>query len=259
MLKASSLFVLLSLLLNACQSTGQTPTPEDVSQTATPTGQATEISSEAPDLSGETITIFQIADPADEYVFSLLTAAQDMATAINESGGVFGAELRLELRESALDAESTIAAYEEIKETDPVLIVVYEPGQQAVLDGLAAEDRIPIFGAGPDAQALYGMDDGYVFTLAPLYADQFGRFLDFVVSNWSEIKPPQAEDFVRVAYLGWDTPLGQAGYSPEIIAYAEELEVEIVTTELYPYSPVIDAQERMLSISMPIALARPTY
>jgi ABC-type branched-subunit amino acid transport system substrate-binding protein len=118
--------------------------------------------------------------------------------------------------------------------------------EQALRDRIKA-DQVPTIGSAPDAEALYGAEDGWLFAVMALYPDQLAHFLDYVVANWDQIKPEGAGDEIKLAYVSWPTAYGQAALTDETRAYMEQLGVELVASETYDVSPQADTTTAILN------------
>jgi ABC-type branched-subunit amino acid transport system substrate-binding protein len=126
-------------------------------------------------------------------------------------------------------------------------MVTYGSGEVEALASRFVEDQIPNLTAGLSSVGIYGPDSGYTFGFAPIYPDQIGYFLDWLVPNWSDVKPASAGDDINLAYISWPTAYGQGALTDETRAYAESLGVNIVAEELYDVSPTADTTSAILN------------
>ncbi len=244
---AGSIAVIMALLLAACSPAAApatvAPQPQ-VPTTAPTTGQ--------PDLTGKTIKFYGMADlsgPSAPTATAVVRGAKDLVAYINDHGGIFGAKIEWIFEDTALKVDQALSIYDRYKSQDKNIVILFvfgTPEQQALKDRVK-EDKIPLMGAGPDFTALYGVKDGWEFASAPLYDEQFAYFLDYVVANWSKIKPAGAGDKIKLALLSWNTALGQAPLTEASKAYMAKLGVELVSKELYEASPKADTTTAILN------------
>ncbi|HYF61660.1 MAG TPA: ABC transporter substrate-binding protein, partial [Herpetosiphonaceae bacterium] len=229
-----------------------TEAPATVAPTVAATAATTGTAGTAPDLTGTTITLYHFGDlsgPLAGVTAPLVHGVEDSVKAINDSGGIFGATIEVEFRDTASKVEEAVAAYDAFSsasENIPVMIT-YGSGDAEALTSRFTEDKIVNLAAGLSAQALYGEGSGYTFAGAPLYTDQFGYFLSWLKDNWATVKPAAAGDEIKVAYISWPTAYGQAALSDEVRAHAESLGIEIVVEETYDPTPTADATTAVLN------------
>ena len=231
-----------------------TVAPTKPAATVAPTAAATAggTSGTAPDLTGETITLYHFGDlsgPLAGVTAPLVHAVEDSVKAINENGGIFGATIKVEFRDTASKVEEAVAAYDAFTSADDniPLMITYGSGDAEALTSRFTEDKIVNLAAGLSAKALYGEGSGYTFAGAPLYTDQFGYFLTWLKDNWAAVKPASAGDEIKVAYVSWPTAYGQAALSDEVREYATSLGIEIVAEETYDPTPTADATTAVLN------------
>lgn len=203
-------------------------------------------------LEGETVTFYHFGDlsgPLAGITAPLIQGFEDAVRAINEAGGIRGAQIELAFTDTGGSVDEAVAAYDRYTSEDPnvLLMFTYGSGDGEALASRFVEDQIPNLAAGLSAVAFYGPDSGYTFGYAPIYPDQFGLFLDYITANWDAVKPASAGDDIKVAYISWPTAYGQAAITPESEAYAAGLGVEIVARELLDVSPTADATTAILN------------
>ena len=223
-----------------------TATPKPVEPTAVPEPKG------PPDLTGETITIYHFGDLSGPYAAitgPLIHGAEDAVKAINEAGGIYGAQLEVKFSDTGGSVDEAVAAYDRFtSEDDNILIVImYGSGEAEALAPRLVEDKIPGLSAGLSSQAFYGKESGYTFGLGPIYPDQIGYTMKYIVDNWAELKPENAGDEVKLAYLSWPTAFGQGALTDESRAYLADLGVEIVAEETYDVSPAADTTMAILT------------
>lgn len=205
-----------------------------------------------PDLTGETITLYHFGDLSGPYASitsPLIYGAEDAVKAINEAGGIYGAMIELEFADDAGNIDEAVAAYDRFtaEGEKPVLMISYGSGEAEALAQRFAEDKIVNLSAGLSAKAFYGAGSGYTFGLGPIYTDQLGYVMEFLVNNWETYKPAEAGEEVKLAYISWPTAFGQGGLTDESRAYLGELGVEIVVEETYDVSPTADTTTAILN------------
>ena len=254
-----SLLMTASLLLAACgQAATPSPTATQPPPTAVPTQPPpTEVptpepTAGPPDLTGETITIYHFGDlsgPLAAVTAPLIHGAEDAVKAINDAGGIYGADLEIQFADTGGKVEEGVAAYDRFTgEDDNVLVMItYGSGEAEALAQRSTEDQIPILAAGLSAKAFYGEGSGYTFGIGPIYTDQFGYVMKFLEENWTTYKPADAGDEIKVAYISWPTAFGQGALSDESRAYLAELGIEIVLEEKYDPAPTADTTTAILN------------
>ena len=262
MKRTLSLIVLLALLLSACGGAVTTPAPTATKPpeptappkpTEPPPPTPTPEPSGPPDLTGETIKFYHFGDlsgPLAAITAPLLFGAEDGVKAINEAGGIFGAQLEIEFRDTGGNVDEAVAAYDAFTSADDnvLFILTYGSGDSEALAARVVEDKIPNVAAGLSGKAIYGEGSGWTFGIGPIYADQFGYFLTWLKDNWTDaVKPAGAGDDIKVAHISWPTAFGQAALTDELRAYADSLGIEIVFEEKYDLAPTADTTAALLS------------
>jgi branched-chain amino acid transport system substrate-binding protein len=231
----------------------EAPPTEAPEPTEEPPEEPTEVPATGPpDLTGETITLYHFGDLSGPYAAitsPLILGAEDAVKAINEAGGIYGAILDLQFADDASNIDEAVAAYDRFTGQDdkPVLMISYGSGEAEALAERFAEDEIVNLTAGLSAKAFYGEGSGYTFGLGPIYPDQLGYVMEFLVNNWDTYKPETAGEEIKLAYLSWPTAFGQGALTDESRAYLEELGVEIVAEETYDVSPTADTTTAILN------------
>ena len=226
---------------------------EEAVEEATPEPEeAAEEMEEGAELSGETITFYHFGDLSGPYAAitsPLINGMQDAVDAVNEQGGIRGANIEVQFQDTGGSVDEAVAAYDRFTSEDDNVLIMFTYGSPEVeaLSSRFAEDKIPTLSAGLSASAFYGPDSGYVFGLGPIYPDQFGYFLDWLTVNWADVKPASAGDEIKLAYLSWPGAFGQGALTDESRAYAESLGVEIVAEEQYDLSPTADTTTALLN------------
>lgn len=262
---------MLALFSSACTSSEIAPVIEndaivtESASTETPTltpaavvdlAEATATPDGLPDLSGESIPVYMIGDASSEYAQVIskpwIEGVLDMVGAINEGGGVFGATIEVHLVEPGGAIDEAMSAYETMTSEDPdiPLVFVFDAKTTEALAPRAFDDRIPILTAQPSYTALYGAEDGIVFSLAPLPEDQFAVFVDYITANWQAIRPEGAGDEIRLAYIGWPLSEREATNTQAALQYAQEQGVQVVAEETIDSSPVADTSMSIINVQV---------
>ncbi|UCH61120.1 MAG: ABC transporter substrate-binding protein [Anaerolineales bacterium] len=260
--------VVASLLLSACRTAATTapeteapPPPPPPTDTAVPPTEApteppaptdTPVPVGPPDLSGETITLYHFGDLSGPYAAitaPLIHGAEDAVKAVNEAGGIYGAMLAIQFADDAGNIDEAVAAYDRFTSEDdnPLVMITYGSGEAEALAQRFAEDKIVNVTAGLSSKAFYGAGSGYTFGLGPIYPDQLGLVMQFLVDNWADYKPAEAGDEVKLAHISWPTAFGQGALTTESRAFLADLGVEIVAEETYDVSPTADTTTAILN------------
>jgi len=230
-LRTSIIVVLFSLLLVACESStaplpapSETASSETINPTAIPTREGT------PNLDGEEIFLYFLcgqSGPFADLNISRILAARDMVDHINSHGGIFGAQLNLQIVDTGGNAEVATSAYVRIMRLDeniPLLLLCDSNSEIALADFLLA-DSIPAIGPGIAERTHFEEDDSPLFAVNVASDQQFALWLDYLVDNWNQLKPSGAADEIRLAIV---TDVGEYEADSPPLAYAAGLGVEIV-------------------------------
>ena len=190
-----------------------------------------------PDLSGETITIYMIGDTSEPFTSitqPFRDGANDYISFLNSNGGIFGAKVELKFADTGGSQQGALTAYKRFASEDNniVLGIVYS-GYGGEFSERVNQDHIPILVFGISPNIPKPDPEGYIFQLTPSYPEQFAFFLDFVLTQWEEIKPGGALDNIKVAYLSWENEYGLSALTNETRAYAQSLGIEIVLEESF--------------------------
>ncbi len=204
------------------------------------------------DLTGETITFWSQAGttgPLSQILGTgFIGGNQDAIDLLNEQGGICGAEVVFELRDTAYEAEQEIANFQEALEAGVPFVLTYGTAASIALKDLTIENQVPNIAAGLNAEAFYIPRNGYTVGVAPIYSDQFAGFLQWASENWADIKPEGAGDEIVVGVVGWDNPFGTGATTPEALAVAEELGVTVLPLEVVPVDPTADVTGQLQSL-----------
>lgn len=247
--KLITILTVLVLILVACAPAAtptEAPPPTEVPE------PVEEPPSGPPDLTGETIKLYHFGDLSGPYAAitsPLIHGAEDAVQAINDAGGIYGAMIELEFADDAGNIDEAVAAYDRFtsENENALLMISYGSGEAEALAPRFAEDKIVNLTAGLSAKAFYGEGSGYSFGLGPIYPDQLGYTMEFLVENWDTYKPADAGDEIKLAHLSWPTAFGQGSLTDQSRAYLEDLGVEIVAEETYDVSPTADTTTAILN------------
>ncbi|MBL7163633.1 MAG: BMP family ABC transporter substrate-binding protein [Anaerolineales bacterium] len=217
----------------------------------TPQIIAGEVSTLPIDLTGETITLYHFGDLSGPYAAitaPLVHGAEDAIAAINEAGGIYGAELAIGFADTGGSIDEAVAAYDRFtgEDDNPLVMITYGSGEVEALAQRFVEDKVVNITAGLSAKGFY-VDSGYTFGLGPIYPDQFGLVMNFLSENWDTYKPAGAGDEIKLGYLSWPTAFGQGALTPETRAFMEDAGIELVHEETYDLSPTADTTTAILN------------
>lgn len=186
------------------------------------------------DLTGETITIYHFGDISGSYAFitqPLLAGLADAIAYFNAHGGICGATIATDNRDTGGDPAQTQAHYDYYSSLDPKpdLVLLYASGDAELLRSQMEEDQIPGLISAGSVEGLYGEDGqtpGWIYATNPLYADQLGSFCDFVAADPMDMYP----DEPVIGYISWPGAFGEAAFTPETITYCAVNGVVILDT-----------------------------
>lgn len=159
------------------------------------------------DLSGETIVVFHLCDasgPLSAGNASRVLAVEQAVNAINEGGGVFGAEIDLRFVDTKGTADEAQAALARLirQHGEPPIILICDPATEAALTAQLAEDDLVAF--GPATHADRG---GQLFGTDATPQEHAAFALETLSENWAALKPEAAGDEIRIAVISWPAEL----------------------------------------------------
>lgn len=167
---------------------------------------------------------------------SRAAGVNDMVSAINASGGIFGAQLELRAADTlgTVDGAQRAEAQLMRQYADTPLILICDPLTEGALLTTLNEDRIPALGPG-----LFAEPGGFLYGLDASPEEHLAFWLADLAAHWANRKPDGAGDEIRLAILSWPTEQAGAATTPEVLAFAQSLGVQIVLqTELPPDEPI---------------------
>ncbi len=203
---------------------------------------------------GESLVIYQQAGLTGPLATLMGTgfvrAAQDAIDQINAEGGVCGVMLSVRIEDTQYALEQEVQVYERFRAENPkpLFIMTNNSGATIALKERVIEDEIVNVATGVHSQSLYNPPDGYTVGMVPIYPDQFAGFLQFVHSNWAEIKPEGAGDSITVGVIGWANAFGAGATTPEALAFAESLGITVLPLEEQPVDPAADVTGQLQNL-----------
>lgn len=198
----------------------------------------------APADTGKSTTIyvggtFALTGAYAEDAAAVLAGFEDYVKYVNENKVVapwytdrkIPANIKFEVlwRDDQLNAEKTIAAYEELKNRG--LMVERVSGSP---EGLALKDRLiadKIMATSMSTGPYLLTPPGNIYTNYPIYTDSMAAVADWYKTTWKGTGKP------RVAYMTADNAMGQGLLTPEMDAYLKGIGYDIVGTQNIPLVP----------------------
>ncbi|MFP4321840.1 MAG: ABC transporter substrate-binding protein [Anaerolineales bacterium] len=199
------------------------------------------------DLSGQEITFYHFGDLSGPYAFitqPLIAGLGDAAQLLNDNGGLCGATVGQEFRDTGGNTDQTQAFWDEFSALDGAYaIFLYASADAELLRNQAADAEIPLLVAAGSELAFYGEDGqspGYAYGIIPLYTDQLGAFCDYVSANWDEMG---IEGDPVIGHLSWEGAFGRSSDTEGARAYCEAAGVGYAGAEYFlPGTPDISTQ-----------------
>lgn len=160
---------------------------------------------------------------------------------LNEAeGGIAGVPINIVEVDTAYDVKKMRTGYEQYKDK---VVTMTAPGQSGFYDALlerAIKDKMPFYINTGGADAFLYPPAGWAFGIVNT-CDMFGFYGQWAMENWTEARKP------RVAMLLGDYPGGRFPlFSPP---YLEDLGMEVVATELLPFTGLTSAMDQLLRIN----------
>jgi ABC-type branched-subunit amino acid transport system substrate-binding protein len=192
------------------------------------------------DLSGQTITFYHFGDLSGSFAFitlPLVAGLDDAIAYFNENGGLCGADITVEFRDTAGDTDQSQQFWDEFTSREgadhPRMILLYSSADGELLRDQAAEQEIPIILAAGSEKAFYGENSdepGWNFGVVPLYTDQLGLFCEYIGANWDQFG---IEGDPVIGHLSWLGAFGQASDTENTRAYCEQQGVGYAGAEYF--------------------------
>jgi ABC-type branched-subunit amino acid transport system substrate-binding protein len=182
----------------------------------------------------DTFTIYFWADLSRIYGFvnvPRLLAVQDAVEYVNtELGGIQGRKFKVVWADHLNDLSVGATIYDRWR-VNPNFIFMAMCGSQEneAFHFRYEEDEVVVSTCGVSERGVYPA--GYVFATTPVYPNQFGLFIDWLVENWDWKGMGRGP---RLAFVTYDTPYGRGCLTPKTYAYAKEKGVEVVDTVFVP-------------------------
>jgi len=171
--------------------------------------------------------LVDLSGPYAPVVGPYKPGAEDAWEYINqEKKGVKGVKVVLNIRDTSGKVDMGLNFYNDLINIKPKPIF-FHASESPLAEALRArfvEDGIIALQAAtvPD---LY--PPGNTFGIYPLYAEQAAAGIKWLKNNWKEKRNP------RVGIITWDTAFGRGAFTPEFYAFAKEIGVDIVDTQLF--------------------------
>jgi ABC-type branched-subunit amino acid transport system substrate-binding protein len=151
-----------------------------------------------------------------------LAGFEDALAYINATGGICGATLASEYRDTGGNTESAQAAWDDLtSRRDAVLMFLYLTDDAELLREQAERQQIPIVVSSGSVEALYGEngdDPGWVFSVTPINSGQLAAFCDYISQEWDSFGIAGAPVIGHVSFLG---AYGESSDTPEARAYCQ--------------------------------------
>lgn len=208
---------------------GQTVLPIiETAGVATGTATASPTPENIPDLSGETISVPALCDQSSILASGnagRVMALEDAADTINANGGIFGAEVDLQVIDTkGSPDEARQALARTIRELgEGPLILICDPHTEAALRETLNEQEIPVLGPGDFAER-----SGFVFGVDATPQQHLGFFIEDLLANWNERKPAGAGNEIRLALISWPPEFSGPLTSEEFLTDLADLGIQIV-------------------------------
>lgn len=168
---------------------------------------------------------------------SRAAGVEDMVAAINVSGGIYGAQLELHSADTlgTVDGAQRAEARLMRQYAETPFMLICDPLTEGALLATLDEDKIPALGPG-----VFAEPGGFLYGLDASPAQHLAFWLRDLAANWSKRRPEGAGSEIRLAILGW--PAEQSGQlaTPELLAYAQSLGVQVVFQTELPAEPDAD-------------------
>lgn len=224
---------------------------EEAAQEQTDEGEGVneDAQEEAVDLSGEKVEIILIGDLSGPGAFlttPTIRGVQDAVKMLNQQGGVSGAELMLSTIDNGGLVEETVAAFQEVAADAALVMVVNRQDAEALLP-MAADEEVPVLNLSDSVPLVEPEGENYIFSLAVPFEAQLEYFLDYLAEKWKQVRPAGAEDDIKLAVISWSDEYGQAALTQDTRAYAQGLDIEIVTEATFSPSMTEDLVDELLS------------
>lgn len=202
------------------------------------------------DLTGETLTFYHFGDLSGPYApitAPIIAGLEDAIKYMNDNGGLCGATVAQEYRDTGGAQEQSQAFWDEFSaKEDAYVIYLYASADGELLLEQAKEQGIVLINAAASELALYGEagEPGWQFSAVPLYVDQMGALCQYVAENWDSMG---MEGDPTIGHLSWEGAFGRSTDTEQTRAYCESLGVGYAGAEYFlPGTPDISTQLQTL-------------
>lgn len=174
-----------------------------------------------------------LSGPLAESSHGRLAAFEAAVAAHNAAGGHQGANLAVHVTDTGV-ANPAAAAQQALEQHPASLAVLCDASSEAALLQLLTQRGLPAISLGA-----FTPPRGTLYALQPAPDLAMGHFLRYLHEHWDSARPLGAGGLAtsqaRLALLTWPTPLAGQANTPAVLAYAEELGIELVLqAELTP-------------------------
>lgn len=159
---------------------------------------------------------------------------EDVASAINAQGGIFGAQLDLRIVDTEGKPEAAERALAQTVRQfgEGPLVLICDPQTEAAISGLLNQNEIPALGPGDFAER-----GGFIFGLDAAPQEHLGFFLNDLFAHWNERKPEGAGDEIRLALISWPAEFAGPLTNDELLGDLEDLGIQVVFQAELPAEP----------------------
>lgn len=190
--------------------------------TYTPTLPATTTPTPPPVFSGETVTLYllcALTGPLPELAAARAAAFEQAVAEQNAAGGLHGAELLVRIIDSAGESP----ALDQLTARAAPLAVLCDAASEAALGETLRQRRISTIGLGA-----FDLPGSRLQALEPAPSAALGYWLQDLKANWRQRQPLSAGNQLRLALLGWPAELSGQAATPQLLAQAQALGIELV-------------------------------
>jgi len=187
---------------------------------------------------------FSLTGPLSATSIPIIEGTLSYFDMINEEGGVaykdpasgktMHAKIDAMWADDGYKMDNIISNYTRFKDAGAILFLHCSAGADIALGDTARNDKLPLLHSAM-LQCAYPKWPGdppsnppsWIVSTPPDYADTFAAFVDWVMDNWTEDRPP------RLGFITVDNPFGTRIISETSLAYMEEKGMDYVGVEFY--------------------------
>lgn len=192
----------------------------------------------AEDLTGETFTYRLFGDLSGPFAFisqPLLAGLTDAAAYFNEHGGLCGATIVIDFRDTGGSQDKAQEFWDEFtsQAKKPEMLFMFGSADAELVREQAVDLQVPILLAAGSELALYGEngdEPAWTFAIIPLYTDQLGNFCNYVSENWESFG---IDGDPVIGHLSWEGAFGRSSDTAQTRAYCESLGVGYAGAEYF--------------------------